>query len=303
MSDVGLGADPRDPRHLALRAVLESQLGRRRRGRRVRRPPAGRGRGVSRRPGPSPTTSSLALAIPLAGRLANGDGRLDVARSGGGGRALAAEAQPRARDLCHDRARADRRAARGRRRRRRGSTTRSSPSGAPRASSSPWPSTGCSGCSRPPRAGSTSRSATSRTASRSASGPATGPSTRGPPPTTRTPCSCAAGRRRPGKSSRPSGRGARDRARAGHAPARRARARPRGAPRGIASTVGCARRRLAYCRVESAASTRIPPPDSSPNSSSTLWTGAPRRRRRTVTAMRTTAISASVTAVVPAPSA
>ena len=61
--------------------------------------------------------------------------------------------------------------------------------------------------------------------------------------------------------------------------------------------------RGAYLSVEGGASRRIAPPGSSPNSSSTLCTGAPRRRRRSVMVMRTTKINASVTAVVPAPSA
>ena len=45
----------------------------------------------------------------------------------------------------------------------------------------------------------------------------------------------------------------------------------------------------------------MPPPGSTPNSSSTLRIGAPRLRRRTVPAMSTTAMIASVTAVVAAP--
>ena len=45
------------------------------------------------------------------------------------------------------------------------------------------------------------------------------------------------------------------------------------------------------------------PPSSSPNSSSTLRTGAPRMRSLSVIAIRTMKIRASVTAVVPAPSA
>jgi tetratricopeptide (TPR) repeat protein len=76
--EIGLDADPRDPRHLALRAVLEYQLGNDDLGAAY----LARLQDVaeaSAPPGPIADHVFLALAIPLAGRFANGDGRLDVA--------------------------------------------------------------------------------------------------------------------------------------------------------------------------------------------------------------------------------
>jgi hypothetical protein len=84
MSDVGLAADPRDPRHLALRAVLEYQLGDDDEGAAyiARLQEVAQG---SRPPGPIADHVFLAVAIPLAGRVANDDERLDVARTAAAG--------------------------------------------------------------------------------------------------------------------------------------------------------------------------------------------------------------------------
>ena len=80
MSDLGLAADPRDPRHLALRAVLESRLGDddaadgyldRLRDLALQSAP----------PGPIVDHILLALAVPLAAGLAGGEERLDGARA------------------------------------------------------------------------------------------------------------------------------------------------------------------------------------------------------------------------------
>jgi DNA-binding SARP family transcriptional activator len=76
--EIGLTADPRDPRHLALRAVLEYQLGNGDQGAAY----LARLQDVAEAsvpPGPIADHVFLALAIPLAGRFANGDGLLDVA--------------------------------------------------------------------------------------------------------------------------------------------------------------------------------------------------------------------------------
>ena len=84
MSDVGLAADPRDARHLALRAVLEYQLGDDDEGAAyiARLQEVAQG---SRPPGPIADHVFLAVAIPLAGRVANDDERLDVARTAAAG--------------------------------------------------------------------------------------------------------------------------------------------------------------------------------------------------------------------------
>ena len=80
MSEIGLAADPRDPRHLALGAVLESRLGdddaaatylARLRDVALASPP----------PGPIADHVQLALATPLALRYVSGDERLDVAEA------------------------------------------------------------------------------------------------------------------------------------------------------------------------------------------------------------------------------
>jgi DNA-binding SARP family transcriptional activator len=80
MSELGLAADPRDPRHLALRAVLESRLGDddavaayldRLRDVALASPP----------PGPIVDHIQLALVAPLAAGAASGDERLDGARA------------------------------------------------------------------------------------------------------------------------------------------------------------------------------------------------------------------------------
>ncbi|HEU0337290.1 MAG TPA: hypothetical protein VFR43_12080, partial [Gaiellaceae bacterium] len=80
MSELGLAADPRDPRHLALRAVLESRLGDdgaadayfdRLRDLALESAP----------PGPIVDHLLLALAVPLAAGAASGDERLDGARA------------------------------------------------------------------------------------------------------------------------------------------------------------------------------------------------------------------------------
>jgi DNA-binding SARP family transcriptional activator len=80
MSELGLAADPRDPRHLALRAVLESRLGDddaadayldRLRELALESAP----------PGPIVDHLLLALAVPLAAGPASGDERLDGARA------------------------------------------------------------------------------------------------------------------------------------------------------------------------------------------------------------------------------
>ena len=300
MSDAGLAADPRDPRHLALRAVLAYQLG---------DDDAGAAY-VSRLqevaesslpPGPSPTMSSSPSRSrsPVVSRTTTEGWTWPGRRPRAYFRCPRSVQHSRPMPLPgsgSSRCWSETPTSPG------GSTKRSRPSGAQRASSFLWPSTGCSDCWRPPPAGSTLRSPTSRTALRSAIARATGPSTRGPRPTTRTPCSrirapTAAARQSPFRPRRSRSR------------ARWACARSSSVCSPASNSLGdnverpAARLRLAYSRGVSAASTRIPPPDSSPNSSSTLWIGAPRRRRRAVTAMRTTAISASVTAVVPAPSA
>jgi DNA-binding SARP family transcriptional activator len=80
MSNVGLGADPQDPRHLALRALLECQLGHEDEGSRF----LSRLQGVAQAsppPGPIADHVLLALAIPLAGRVVSDNTRLGVART------------------------------------------------------------------------------------------------------------------------------------------------------------------------------------------------------------------------------
>jgi tetratricopeptide (TPR) repeat protein len=79
MSHVGLAADPQDPRHLVLRALLEYQLGHDDEGARY----LARLQEVAKAtppPGPIADHVLLALAIPLAGRIASDKRRLDVAR-------------------------------------------------------------------------------------------------------------------------------------------------------------------------------------------------------------------------------
>ena len=84
MGDVGLAADPRDPRHLALRALLAYQLG---------DDDVGAAylsrlqevAGSSPPPGQIADHVFVAVAIPLAGRIANDDGRLDLARTAAAG--------------------------------------------------------------------------------------------------------------------------------------------------------------------------------------------------------------------------
>jgi tetratricopeptide (TPR) repeat protein len=80
MSDVGLAADPRDARHLALRALLESRLGN------ANESAAYIARlqevaQTSPPPGPIADHVFLAVTIPLAARVANDDERLEVART------------------------------------------------------------------------------------------------------------------------------------------------------------------------------------------------------------------------------
>jgi DNA-binding SARP family transcriptional activator len=84
MSDIGLAADPRDARHLALRGVLEHQLGN-----------ADAGAAYLARlhevaaSGPPPGTIAdhvfLAVAIPLVGRFADRDAALDAAGNAAAG--------------------------------------------------------------------------------------------------------------------------------------------------------------------------------------------------------------------------
>jgi DNA-binding SARP family transcriptional activator len=80
MSDVGLAADPQDPRHLALRALLECQLGHDDEGARFL---AGLQDVAHASPPPGPIADHvlLALAIPLAGRVVSDNTRLGVART------------------------------------------------------------------------------------------------------------------------------------------------------------------------------------------------------------------------------
>ena len=78
VGEIGLDADPRDPRHLALRAVLEHQLGNVDLGAEY----LARLQEVAEAsdpPGPIADHVFLSLAIPLASPFANDDGRLDVA--------------------------------------------------------------------------------------------------------------------------------------------------------------------------------------------------------------------------------
>ncbi len=90
MSDVGLGADPRDPRHLALRAVLEYQLGDDDAGAAYVARLQDGGRERHSPPGPIADHVFVALATPLAGRIANDDGAAGHGPDGGRGRALVA---------------------------------------------------------------------------------------------------------------------------------------------------------------------------------------------------------------------
>jgi DNA-binding SARP family transcriptional activator len=80
MNDIGLAADPRDNRHLALRAVLEYQLGDYDEGAAY----LARLQEVAHAsppPGPIADHVFLSLAIPLTGRIANDATRLDAART------------------------------------------------------------------------------------------------------------------------------------------------------------------------------------------------------------------------------
>ena len=84
MSDIGLAADPRDARHLALRALLESRLGR------ANESAAYIARlqevaQTSPPPGPIADHIFLAVTIPLAARVTSDDQRLEVARTAAAG--------------------------------------------------------------------------------------------------------------------------------------------------------------------------------------------------------------------------
>ena len=232
MSDVGLAADPRDPRHLALRAVLEYQLGDDDAGPRTS-PGYRRWPGAHRRRGQIADHVFVALATPLAGRIANDDERLDVAAAAAAGVLSLPVAQPRTGDLCHGRARADRGAA--------------SETPTPRARLHATLAAQRGTASffvplslRPAARVARSHRGSDRRRARSlrtrpcvlCTGPGTGPSTPGPPPTSRTPCSCDPAPKR-GQGHRASGRGARDRARArACALSSSACARPQGSPSG-----------------------------------------------------------------------
>jgi tetratricopeptide (TPR) repeat protein len=79
MSELGLVVDPRDPRHLALRAVLECELGDHDAGATYITQLREVAEGMPS-PGPIADDVFLAAAVPLVGRIA-GDQRLDVARA------------------------------------------------------------------------------------------------------------------------------------------------------------------------------------------------------------------------------